>query len=105
MVSRCLGSGCVEHGLLRAMMAAMERVGVRQLRQNASKVVSEVAQHGPVVVTVNGREAVLISPLGDQHRWVPAQQALRYWDTLGPDPDWASELQEQRDSDLITWDR
>lgn len=84
----------------------MERVGVRELRQNASKVVSEVEQHGPVVVTVNGRDAVVMSPLAS-HRWVSAKVALRYWDTLDADPDWAAELREQRAADLISdpWER
>ncbi|MBO0703278.1 MAG: type II toxin-antitoxin system prevent-host-death family antitoxin [Candidatus Dormibacteraeota bacterium] len=43
--------------------ANVERVQVRELRQNASQVVRAVEEHGPVVVTVNGRDAVLMTPL------------------------------------------
>ncbi|MGI9032557.1 MAG: type II toxin-antitoxin system Phd/YefM family antitoxin [Acidimicrobiales bacterium] len=79
----------------------MERIGVRELRQNASRVVSEVEARGPVVVTVNGRDAVLMSPLTGQHRWTPAGEALCYWEELGPDPAWAAEVEKQREVDLV----
>jgi prevent-host-death family protein len=80
----------------------MERVGVRELRQNASKVVSDVERHGAVVVTVNGRDTVLMSPLGREHRWVPVHEARQFWETLEPDPEWAAEVERQRDADLVS---
>jgi antitoxin (DNA-binding transcriptional repressor) of toxin-antitoxin stability system len=85
----------------------VERVGVRELKQNASRVVSDVERHGPVVVTVNGRDAVVMAPLPGRHRWVPAEEALRFWESLDKDPDWTEELEQQRDADLLQdpWDR
>ena len=86
---------------------AMERVQVRELRQNASKVVRDVEAHGSVVVTVNGRDAVLMSPLRGGHRWTPASEARRLWDESRPNPEWAEEVERQRDTDLISdpWHR
>jgi prevent-host-death family protein len=85
----------------------VERVGVRELKQNASRVVSDVEQHGPVVVTVNGRDAVVMTPLQGRHRWVPAEEALLFWESLGGDADWAEELDQQRDADRVQdpWNR
>jgi prevent-host-death family protein len=85
----------------------VERVGVRELKQNASRVVRDVERYGPVVVTVNGRDAVVMSPLQDRHRWVPVKEALLFWESLDADPDWADELEQQRDADLVQdpWDR
>jgi prevent-host-death family protein len=84
----------------------MERVGVRELKQNASKVVSDVEHHGPVVVTVNGRDAVVMTAL-PRHSWVPAGVALRFWDSLEGDLEWAEQLELQRDADLLQdpWER
>lgn len=79
----------------------MERVGVRELRQNASRVVSDVELHGPVVVTVSGRDAVMMIPL-THHRWVPAGEAARLWETLGGDAEWAEELERERDAEVLS---
>ncbi len=87
---------------IETRMAPVERVGVRELRQNASRVVRQVEQHGPVVVTVNGRDAVVMTQLDGGHRWVTAAQALHYWETLEADPQWAEELERQRAADLVT---
>ncbi len=57
-------------------MVAAKPLAERELRQNASKVVSDVEQRGSVVVTVNGRDAVVMTPLSRQHRWVPTKEAL-----------------------------
>ncbi len=58
-------------------------------------------------VTVNGRDAVVMTPLGRQHRWVPMKEVLRFWESLGGDPEWAEELERQRDVDLVQdpWER
>lgn len=79
----------------------MERVGVRELRQNASRVVSDVERAGAVVVTVNGRDAVLMTPLTGTHRWVPAARARDFWEGLPADPDLASEIDERRNADRL----
>jgi prevent-host-death family protein len=85
----------------------VNRVGVRELKQNASRVVSDVERHGPVVVTVNGRDAVVMTPLPGRHRWVPAAEALLFWESVDKDSGWAKELEQQRDTDLLRdpWDR
>ncbi len=79
----------------------MERVGVRELKQNASKVVGDVERGRPVVITVNGRDAVLMTPLSTEHRWVPAAEAARIWDAMNvePDPGWIAEIDAARDHD------
>lgn len=85
----------------RLECAGMKRVGVRELKQNASRVVKQVAQGGSVVVTVNGRDAVMMTPLDDQHRWVPSSEAMKLWESIGGDPEWAKELEQQRDEDQL----
>lgn len=75
---------------------------MRELKQNASRVVSKVERHGPVVVTVNGRDAVIMTPLSGQHQWVPADVALRFWDSLDGDAEWAADLERQRDADVVS---
>lgn len=82
--------------------AVMERVQVRELRQNASKVVRDVEAHGPVVVTVNGRDAVLMTPLPGRHRWIPASEARHFWEESRPNAEWAEEVDRRRDADLIS---
>ena len=79
----------------------MDRVGVRELKQNASKVVGDVEHGHPVVITVNGRDAVIMTPLSVEHRWVPAAEAARAWDAMNvePDPGWAAEVDAARDRD------
>ena len=79
----------------------MVRVQVRELRQNASQVVRNVEEHGPVVVTVNGRDAVLMTPLRARQRWIPASEARRYWEESQPDPAWAEEVDRRRDADQV----
>lgn len=81
--------------------AWVERIQVRQLRQNASKVVRDVEAHGSVVVTVNGRDAVLMTPLRGRHRWVPASEARRFWEESQPNAEWADEVDSRRATDLI----
>lgn len=85
----------------------MERVGVRDLKQNASKVVTDVERRGAVVVTVNGRDAVVMAPLGEQPRWIRSEEARRFWEALDADAVWAGELERQRESDLVTdlWEK
>lgn len=41
----------------------MKQVGIRELKQNASAVIREVLEHGPVAITVNGDEVAFVAPL------------------------------------------
>jgi prevent-host-death family protein len=45
-----------------------ERVGLRELRQNASELVERAQQGQTMVVTVSGRPAALLGPVRDR-RW------------------------------------
>lgn len=87
---------------IRGTVEVMERVGVRDLKQNASKVVADVERSGAVLVTVHGRDAVVMVPLGEQPRWVRSGEARRFWEVLDADIVWARELEQQRASDLVT---
>ena len=57
----------------------MDRVGVRELKQNASAVLSEVERGKTFVVTVQGRDIGQLGPLPSQ-RWVPGELAMTLYD-------------------------
>jgi prevent-host-death family protein len=62
-----------------------EEVGLRELRQNASDVVRRVESGESLVVTVSGRPAARIVPIGGRQwrRWDEVKDALRGTGALG----------------------
>ncbi len=87
-------------------MCYMERIGLRELRQNASRYIARVAQGETVEVTQRGRLVARIVPAGES-TWddlilrgevIPAASSV---DLLGEDPvdygfDVSAELQRLR---------
>ncbi len=84
----------VDHDLPSGYPGPMERVGVRELRQNPNKVLSEVEHGGEVVVTVQGRPVARMVPLSPE-RWIPGEQAMSVFDAP-VDENWAADLDELR---------
>ncbi|TFB71903.1 type II toxin-antitoxin system prevent-host-death family antitoxin [Cryobacterium glaciale] len=80
----------------------MTRVGLRELKQNPSQVISRVEQGETIEVTVQGRPAALLVPIGGRarRRWVPAAEFA----ALTPIADvaeWAAEIRDSRENDSI----
>jgi len=84
----------VDHDLQRGYAAGMERVGVRELRQNPNKVLSGVERGEEVIVTVQGRAVARMVPLSAE-RWVPGKQAMSIFDAP-VDENWTRDLDDLR---------
>ena len=68
----------------------VEEIGVRDLRQNASDLVRR-AEHGErVTVTVAGRPAAVLGPLGGTRSWVSWEQVADVF-RRPVDDDWESD--------------
>lgn len=85
----------------------MTRVGLRELKQNPSQVISRVEQGESIEVTVQGRPAALLVPIGGRarRRWIPSAEFAAL--TPVPDADdWAAEVRESRENDPVVdpWD-
>jgi prevent-host-death family protein len=67
----------------------MDRVGLRELRQDASEIIRRVESGEEIEITVSGRLAARLIP-AEQKRW-------QRWDDVAeaflgrPDPDWDSD--------------
>lgn len=72
----------------------MERIGVRELRQNPNKVLAEVERGEEVVVTVQGRAVARMVPLAPE-RWVAGGLAMSIFDAP-VDANWARDQDELR---------
>jgi prevent-host-death family protein len=91
-------------------MCYMERIGLRELRQNASQYIARVERGETVEVTLRGRLVARIVPAGPD-TWenlilrgdiIPAesQGALEDITPIGVDFDASAELQRQREERL-----
>jgi len=89
----------------------MRTVGLRELRQNASTVIKAAEAGETIKVTVQGREAALITPI-DRHE--PRADSLPGWvfwersHGMPPvDPNFAADLNAMRDNDPLEdpWER
>jgi prevent-host-death family protein len=72
----------------------MVRVGVRELRQNASAVLAVVEQGEQVTITVQGRDAAVLAPV-PRSSWVSADRARSVYDAP-VDERWAQEISADR---------
>lgn len=84
----------------------MERVGIKELRQNASAVIRRVEQSGAAIeVTVQGRPTVIIEPIGrarGRRRTVPsAELEAGLAESEVDETAWAEEVHASRDDDGI----
>ncbi len=72
----------------------MERVGVRELRQNASALLADVEHGDEIVVTVQNREVAMLVPV-PRRTWVTRESALSVYST-DVDLAWPQEVVETR---------
>jgi prevent-host-death family protein len=77
--------------LHKCYISFMDEVGLREMRQNASDLVKRAQAGERVAITVSGRRAAMLGPIGTR--------AWRSWDEVaevfaGPpgDDEWASDL-------------
>lgn len=82
-----------EWGSTSATLVCMDSVGLRELRQNASKLVRRVEAGEAITITVSGRPVAQLSPVRDR-RWRRVEDIQHLF--RGPeDSDWPA------DRDLI----
>ena len=89
----------------------MESVGVRELRQNASKVIRRVEAGEEIEVTVQGRPAARLVPISSRQervRCMPWSEVKKRLVGMPPDTTgWLEELRAMRDDDpmIDPWER
>lgn len=88
----------------------MDKVGIRELKQNPRAVLERVEHGASVEVTLQGRAVALISPITHRKRWASAAEVAIAFKLaeLGPDQTgWLQEQQESRDADPLVdpWER
>jgi prevent-host-death family protein len=68
-------------------VGTVTRIGLRELRQNASEYVRRAEDGETITVTVSGRDAAALVPVSRRtwRRWVDLAATLR---DIGPDPEW-----------------
>lgn len=84
----------------------MERVGIKELRQNASAVIRRVQQSGAAIeVTVQGRPSAIIEPIGRAGRRsrtvASAELEAGLAELRQDETGWANEVRASRDDDPI----
>jgi prevent-host-death family protein len=77
----------------------VDKVGMRQLRQNPAPVLRAVEAGNEVTVSVSGRPVARIVPLQNP-AWVDGERAARIY-AAGVDAQWESELQIAREDETI----
>lgn len=83
----------------------MEVVGIRELRQDASRVIRRVEESGlEIEVTIQGRPAAVIRPF----RWAERSRTIgsellerRLADLQAGDHEWAEEVHQLREDDTL----
>jgi len=75
-------------------MAGMERVGVRDLRNNTRQVLDRVAAGESIVITVDGRPAAELRPIARRPRSVSRESLIAFLQSRQADPTLKSELRE-----------
>jgi len=71
-------------------MAAVDAIGLRELRQRASELVRRAEAGEVVTVTVSGRPAVRLVPVVDRQPWRSFEEIAELF--TGPsDPAWATD--------------
>ncbi|HTQ22931.1 type II toxin-antitoxin system prevent-host-death family antitoxin [Mycobacterium sp.] len=77
----------------------MEKVGIRELRQNPAPVLKAVEAGAEVTVSVSGRPVARIVPL-ESPAWVDGERAARIYG-VAVDALWESELRMAREEDTV----
>ena len=82
----------------------MDKVGVRELKQNPRAVIERVEQGASVEITLQGRAVARMSPITHRRKWTPAADVSRALELAGLGQDqtgWQEEHRESRDADPL----
>lgn len=82
----------------------MDKVGVRELKQNPRAVIERVEQGASVEITLQGRAVARMSPITHRRKWTPAADVAAALEVAGIGPDrtgWLDEHHESRDADPL----
>jgi prevent-host-death family protein len=77
----------------------MDKVGMRELRQNPAPVLRAVEAGAEVTISVSGRAVARIVPL-ETPAWVDGDRAERIF-TVSADTGWEAELRSAREDDTV----
>jgi prevent-host-death family protein len=77
----------------------VEKVGMRELRQNPAPVLRAVEAGNEVTISVNGRPVARIVPL-ETPAWVDGERAARIY-AAGVDEQWEPDLRSAREDDTV----
>ena len=77
----------------------VEKVGMRELRQNPAPVLRAVEAGNEVTISVNGRPVARIVPL-ETPAWVAGERAARIY-AAGVDEQWEPDLRSAREEDTV----
>ncbi|MFL6123491.1 type II toxin-antitoxin system Phd/YefM family antitoxin [Actinophytocola sp.] len=81
----------------------LTEVGLRELRQNASELVRRAQEGERMMITVAGRPAAVLGPVGDKtwRRWAEVEAVF----ASATDPAWAAD-RDRLDGDVVDpWER
>ncbi|THJ66480.1 type II toxin-antitoxin system prevent-host-death family antitoxin [Arthrobacter echini] len=83
----------------------MDRVGVRELKQNPRAVIERVEHGASVEITLQGRAVARMSPITHRRKWTPAADVARALELAGLDADqtgcWLEEHRQSREADPL----
>lgn len=80
----------------------MDKVGVRELKQNPRAVIERVEHGATLEITLQGRSVAMISPITHRKKWTSAAEVARALKLaqIGSDQTgWLEEHEESRDTD------
>lgn len=82
-------------------MQGMSHIGLRELRQHASDVVRRAESGETITITVSGRDAAVLSPIGK----APWQRFEDIGDifSVHTDPDWVKDAKNLDDTPRDPW--
>lgn len=73
----------------------MGTISVGKLRQNPTEMLRSVEHGERYTITDRGRPVAEIGPIS-RPRWVPSEQVADVLRSLGPDKEWAVEIEDER---------
>lgn len=76
----------------------MDKVGIRELKQNLRAVIERVEHGASVEITLQGRAVARMSPITNCRKWTPVADVARVLELAGLDADQTGWLPEHRKS-------
>ena len=76
----------------------MDKVGVRELKQNPRAVIERVELGASVEITLQGRAVARMSPITRRRKWTPAAEVAKALELAGLGVDQTGWLEEHRES-------